>query len=181
MTVGQALSRLTGAPLLYNHQVIDLITDYFPFGSPPFNNLVDEIRGRIIEEAAIAGTNLIGTGAWPFDDPTVTPLVAGWREHVVARGGEAYFVELQAPLHVRLERNRHEHRRAHKKTDWATDEVIRGLSEAHRWHSDGDFPWPDQHLVIENASTTPEAAAMRIVERFGLPVVRGLGSRQETV
>lgn len=169
MTVGQALSRLTGAPLLYNHQVIDLLTNYFRFGSPPFTQLVDEIRGRILEEAAIAGTNLIGTGAWPFDDPAVAPLVARWREHVVSRGGEAYFVELQAPLEVRLERNRHEHRRAHKKTDWATDEALRALSQAHRWHSDGDFPWPEQHLLIDNTSLSPEDTAARIVAYFGLP------------
>ncbi|MEX1022944.1 MAG: AAA family ATPase [Dehalococcoidia bacterium] len=168
MTVGQALSRLTAAPLFHNHQVIDLLTEYFPFGTPPFNRLVEDVRRGVIEEAAGAGLNLVVTGALPFDDRYWLAILERWTASVQSRGGQAYFVELRAPLDVRLERNRHEHRRAHKKTDWATDEALRALSEEHRWYSDGDFPWPERHLVIDNTSVTPEEAARRIVEHFGL-------------
>lgn len=169
MTVGQEISRLTGAPLLHNHRVIDLLTDFFPFGSPSFNRLVDQMREGIFKEAAISGTNIVATGAWPFDDGEALPLVEAWRSHVLDHGGAAYFVELSAPLEVRLERNRHEHRRAHKKTDWATDEAIRALSREHRWNSTGDFPWPEHHLLIDNTRVPPDEVARLVIAHFGLP------------
>ncbi len=168
MTVGQAVSRLTGAPLLHNHRVIDLLTDFFPFGSPPFNRLADPIRDLILREAAAAGVNLVMTAGWPFDKLEVLPIIEGMRAHARSHGGEAYFLELCAPLDVRLERNRHEHRRAHKKTDWATDEALRGLTEQHRWNSDGDFPWPEQHLLVDNTDLEPEEVARLVVAHFGL-------------
>ena len=40
MTVGQELSRLTGYPLLHNHMTIDLVTEFFDFGTPQFGRLV---------------------------------------------------------------------------------------------------------------------------------------------
>jgi hypothetical protein len=168
MTVGQEVSRLTGAPVLYNHLVIDVLTHFFPFGSEPFERLLAETRQRIIEEAAAAGLDLIITGAWPFDDPSVLPLIEAAKATVETRGGEAAFVELRAPLEVRLQRNRSEHRRAHKNVDWATDEAMGALDREHRWYSDGDFPFPDRHLVIENTDLTPAEVARRIVEYFGL-------------
>ncbi|MDA0271361.1 MAG: shikimate kinase [Chloroflexi bacterium] len=169
MTVGQVLSRITGVPLLYNHQIIDLLTPMFPFGTPAFNRLADNFRNDIVDETAEAGRNLILTGGWPFDDPSILPIVARMRAAAIDRGGQACFVELRAPLDVRLERNQTENRQRHKRRDWATDAALTALTEAHRWESNGDFPWPDEHLVIENASVTPGEAAAAIIERFGLP------------
>lgn len=168
MTVGQQVAALTGAKLFYNHQVIDLLTEFFPFGSPEFRRLNERFRAGIIEEAAATGTNLVITGAWGFDDPEIDMLLHGWPEHVRSRGGIAYYLELRAPLEVRLERNRHAHRQSLKKTDWATDEALTALHGQHRWYSDEDFPWPEQHLVVDNTAVPPEEVARRAVERFGL-------------
>ena len=52
MTVGQELARLTGYKLFHNHVTIDLVSEYFEFGTPPFSRLVREFRARIIQEAA---------------------------------------------------------------------------------------------------------------------------------
>jgi hypothetical protein len=168
MTVGRELSRLTGAALLHNHLIIDLLTEFFPFGTPPYSRLAEELRHRIAEEAAGFGTNLIMTGGWAFDDPSVLPMVERWLGAVTDRGGAFAFVELRAPLELRLERNRSELRRTVKKVDWATDEALTEMSRTHRWESNGDFPFPERHLVIDSATTEPEAAAWRIIERFGL-------------
>jgi len=168
MTVGRELARLTGARLLYNHMLIDLLTEFFDFGTPPFERLLEEARHRIAEEAAGAGVNFILTGAWAFDDPSVLGIVRRWTEAIEARGASFGFVELRAPLAVRLERNRSELRRSAKKLDWATDDAVTALASAHRWYSDASFPYPERHLVIENANVEAVAAAARIVEQFGL-------------
>ena len=39
MTVGQELAKLTGFTLLYNHQIVDLVTELFAFGTPMFHRL----------------------------------------------------------------------------------------------------------------------------------------------
>jgi hypothetical protein len=173
MTVGRELARRTGARLLYNHMLIDLLTEFFAFGTPPFERLLEETRHRVAEEAAGAGVNLILTGAWAFDDPSVLAIVERWLAAIEARGASAGFVELRAPLEVRLERNRSELRRSSKKLEWATDDAVIELANAHRWTSDGAFPFPEHHLVIENAEVEATAAAARIVAHFGLATVEG--------
>lgn len=173
MTVGRELARLTGARLLYNHMLIDLLTEFFAFGTPPFERLLEETRHRVAEEAAGAGLNLILTGAWAFDDEAVLPIIERWLEAIEAQGASAGFVELRAPLEVRLDRNRSELRRSSKRLDWATDEAVTTLAHAHRWTSDGAFPFPARHLVIENAEVPPGEAAARIVRHFGLRSVEG--------
>jgi len=173
MTIGRELGRLTGGRLLYNHMLIDLLTEFFPFGTAPFERLLEETRHRIAEEAAGAGVNLILTGAWAFDDPSVLAIVQRWVAAIEARGASYGFVELRAPLEVRLERNRSALRRSAKKLEWATDEAVIELARAHRWTSDGTFPYPERHLVIENADVEATEAAARVIERFGLATVEG--------
>jgi hypothetical protein len=70
MTVGAALSRLTGFPLLHGHLTIDLALRFFPYGSPAFQRLNGEFRRRIFEEVAASELpGLIFTFAWSLDDP----------------------------------------------------------------------------------------------------------------
>jgi len=171
MTVGRELARLTGARLLYNHMLIDLLTEFFPFGTPHFERLLEETRHRIAEEAADAGVNFILTGAWAFDDPSVQRIVERWLAAIEARGASFGFVELRAPLEVRLDRNRSELRRSSKKLDWATDEAVTELANAHRWTSDGAFPFPEHHLVIENTEIAPAEAAAQIARHFDLETI----------
>ena len=171
MTVGQQVARLAGARLLYNHQLIDLLTEYFPFGSDPFKRLVDGFRGQILEEAAEAEVSVVTTYGFPFDGPNRDLNIATiheWMDCVERRGGSVYFVELRAPLDIRLERNRHEHRQAHKKLDWATDDEIRRLNDSFRWYSDNDFPFDAPYLILDVTSMPPDESALRIVEHFGL-------------
>ena len=167
MAVGRAVSELTGAPLLYNHMIIDLLTEFFPFDSDPFKRLEAELRQGVIDEAAAAGTNLLITGARPLDNPRVLPVVEQWAGAVTSRGGDALYLELRAPLAVRLERNRSPLRVAAKKLDWATDEWLTNLDRDHRWYSNGEFPLAN-NLVIDNTNISAEDAAALAVDHFGL-------------
>ena len=80
-------------------------------------------------------------------------------------------VELQAPLDVRLERNRSEHRRRHKHQDWVTDAYLEEIHTAHRYDSGGALPFDLPHLRLETELLLAEAAAQQIVAHFQLPQI----------
>ena len=70
MTVGYELAKLTGFRLFHNHMTIDLVLNFFDFGTPPFTRLVNEFRTRVFEEVAASGLpGLIFTYVWALDHP----------------------------------------------------------------------------------------------------------------
>ena len=81
--------------------------------------------------------------------------------------------ELYAPLETRLERNRTENRRAHKRVDWATDEALRNLDARYQHTSNGAFPLDLPHFELDVTNITPEESATIIADRFGLPSIPG--------
>ncbi len=168
MTVGQELAKLTGFKLLYNHMVTDLVTEFFPFGTPGFHRLARTFTHELLDTAAEAGLDLILTHALVFGSPNARSLIDELAAPFIDRGGEVFYVELAAPLEDRLERNESQNRRRHKKLDWATPDRLRELETWGRWNSEGDFPYPDRHIVIDNTYVPAADAAMTIRERFAL-------------
>src|SRR5687767_2880578 len=70
MTVGHAISQMTGLKLFHNHMTIELVLNFFPFGDPQFHRLVSEFRRRVLEEVAMSDLpGLIFTYVWSLDDP----------------------------------------------------------------------------------------------------------------
>ena len=69
LTVGQALCRQTGYQLFHGHVVADVLSPYFPFGTPSFVRLTGAWRGMFFAEALQAGLDLVTTVAWRFDVP----------------------------------------------------------------------------------------------------------------
>jgi hypothetical protein len=169
MTVGQHLARLTGYRLFHTHQVLDLLTPYFVYGSLPFQRLVRAYKRLFLEEAAQDGLDLIITYGWRFDDPADAEVVWHWVQPYVERGARVCFVELLAPLEERLTRNRTENRRRHKKTDWSTDEELRRQHAALRQDSGGAIPFDLPFLRIDTEHLTAEDTAQRIRVHYGLP------------
>ena len=78
------------------------------------------------------------------------------------------FVELEASLETRLERNRSEYRQHHKgsKRDAEFAERLLHVGENHRCNSDGDFPYPYPHLKIVNEALSPHEVAVRVCTHF---------------
>jgi hypothetical protein len=169
MRVGVEVAQRAGFCLLHNHKTIDFLTEFFEFGSPSFKRLNDWLKTRIVEELAASGKNVVMTGSWRLDVPDDKVTVDTWAEPFRRQGGRVHFVELRADLETRLSRNRTAFRVQHKKSDWATDEVLLQASREHRFESRGDFPYPDELLIIDTTRREPEAAAAMIVERFELP------------
>ena len=169
MTVGQELKRRTGYRLLYNHMVVDLVTEFFEFGTPGFHRLAQPFTSRIIEACADEGLGLITTHGLIFNDGG-RALIERWERPYRERGMPVLYVALTAPLDVRIARSGTPHRAQHKKTDWATPERLREMEDWGRFTFDAEDDWPDpaRRITIDNSHLAPEAVAERIQRHFGL-------------
>lgn len=170
MTVGRAVADRSSYRLFHNHHSIEMLLDVFDYGTPPFNTLNGEVRRRVIEEAAAAGTDLVFTFVMGMDEKGE----ADYLERLAAPyGDDVAVVELVADLDTRLARNRTEHRLAEKKSkrnlDWS-DANVRELEAGYRMTSvaDRDAPgerllarWP--HLVLDNTDLSPDETAGRVL------------------
>jgi len=171
MTVGQQLARLTGFHLFHAHQVIDLLTGSFAFGTPSFDRLVRAYKRLFFEEAAESGLDLIMTCGWRFDVPSDTDVIWSWVQPYVERSGQVCFVELIAPLETRLARNETPNRRRHKQTDWSTEEELRRQAVDHRQDSGGAIPFDLPFLRVDTTDLAAAATAELIRGHFALPRV----------
>ena len=172
MTVGQELSLLTGYKLLHNHMTIDLVTEFFDFGTPQFSRLVPAFRQMLVAEAAASDlVGLIFTFVWAFGNEDDKQFLDGLRDSVAEHGGSTYYAELEADIEERLVRNRTENRLKHKKmADCEKTEAFLVEAQArYQMNSDDDFPYPEQHVKINNAYLSAKEAAERIVPALGLP------------
>jgi hypothetical protein len=171
MTVGRALSDITGIPLFHNHLSIEAVLPVFGFGTEPYKRLVRDFRLNMFTEVAQSDLpGLIFTYVWAFDQPGDRAVVERLRAVFEERGGRTVFVELCADLETRLQRNESEDRLAAKlsKRDVALSrERLLANERQYQLNSSGDFPFPD-HLLIDNSEASPEEVASRIAERFGL-------------
>ena len=157
MTVGQELSKLTGYPLLHNHMTIDLVTELFDFGTPQFGRLVPAFRQMLVAEAAASDlAGLIFTFVWNFSKEDDKQFLDGLRDSATKYGGSTYYAELEAEIEERLVRNRTENRLRHKKmADFEKTEGFMVQAQAqYQMNSSGDFPYPEQHVKINNAHSS---------------------------
>jgi hypothetical protein len=180
MTVGHELAARTGLRLFHNHQSIDLVLRFFPFGTPPFKRLVGEFRRRIFEEVAASDLpGLIFTYVWAFDDPRDAATVMEYSEIFRARGGRVLYVELSATQAERLRRNETAFRLAEKpfKRDLAAsrDRLLEDDS-TYQLNSRGEFDGREDYLRLETTELDASKVADLIVERFGLERTASIAS-----
>lgn len=177
MTVGHALARRTEFRLFHNHHTIELVLEFFPYGSPQFNRLVGEFRRRIFEEVAASDLpGLIFTYVWAFDQASDTASVEGIAATFAARGSRVLYVELQATQEERLRRNETEFRLAHKASERDAAASRQRLLEAdagYELSSSDRFVGRDDYLLIDNTLLSPDEVAERIIAHFGLPATPG--------
>jgi len=167
MTVGQEIVKRTSFKLFHNHMTIEPVIELFGFYHAP---TVNRMRRVVFEEYSQTDAyGLIFTFMWAFDHEE------DWRyvEEVVKIfeqvNAEVYYVELHAPLEVRLERNKTENRLQHKasKRDLATSEArVKREYEKYRCTSlPGEITFPN-YLKIDNTNRTPEDVAQEIIQTF---------------
>jgi hypothetical protein len=173
MTVGHELALRTGLRLFHNHHTIDLALRFFPYGSPAFRRLVGEFRRRIFQE--VAGSDLAGlifTYVWAFDHESDAAFVEECAALFRERGGEVFFVELEATLEERLRRNETAFRLAEKPFKRDLEQSRRRLLEndaQYELNSKGRFDGRADYLRIENTRLSAIEVAEQIAKRFPLP------------
>ena len=171
MTVGQHLAEKTGLKLFHNHMTIEGICDLFANYSAERKRLTCLFREEVFR--AFAKTEeygLIFTYMCAFEMPEEWEYLAHVEE--IFAGAEIYYVELQADMDVRLERNRTENRLLHKpsKRDLETSERrFRSLEERYRLNSlPGETISKEHYLKIDNTHLDPDTVAEQIKQTFGL-------------
>jgi len=171
MTVGYELAKLTGMKVFHNHMTIDLILEFFPYGHEKFTTLVSEFRQRIFEEVATSDLpGMIFTYVWALDQPGDKGQVDSYCEIFRRNGAGICFVELEADLDERLERNKSEFRLSKKssKRDISRSEKNLLKTESqYKMNTDGEFFYQENYVKINSTKLSPEETAKQIAQRFG--------------
>lgn len=172
MTVGQEIAKRTGMRVLHNHMTIDLVLNFFEFGTPAFERLVRSFRIQLLEE--IAGSDLPGvivTLVYALDLEEDHIFVEEISEIFQKQGGKVWFLELEASLEERLKRNKTENRLKHKPTkrDFELSEGnLLKFNEIYKMNSDEKDIFKETHLKIRSDHLTAAETAELAIGKLGL-------------
>ena len=169
MTVGQELTKRTDLRLFHNHMMIEPVLEVF---QDFHGKTINRLRQVVFEEFAASGNyGLIHTFMWAFDLKEDWEYVEQIRKIFEPYGTEFYYVELIAPLEVRLERNKGESRlraKPSKRNIEKSERILRHDSEHYRLISrEGEIPY-ENYLRLDNTDIPAEQAAEIIKARFAL-------------
>ncbi|OAB38662.1 shikimate kinase [Paenibacillus macquariensis subsp. defensor] len=170
MTVGQELEKITELKLFHNHMTIDLVSPFFSYGTKEGKRLVHLFRQEIFEEVSRSDLyGLIFTYVWAFDMQEDWDYINKISELFESKGGVVYFVELEADVEERLDRNKSPHRLMHKPTkrniEWSEHDLLSTM-ENHRLNSNDGEISKNNYIRINNTGLRPEEVAMIIKEKF---------------
>ncbi|WP_139982300.1 hypothetical protein [Nocardioides litoris] len=177
MSVGREVARLTPYRLFHNHATIEPLLEVFDWGTEPFERLREELRRRVIEEAAASDLpGLVLTLVWGLDSPADTAYVERLVAPVAAAGGRVSFAELWSSQETRLGREGTPERLAAKASkrdqEWARRHLVES-DEEHRLSTGPDQPFPlahrFEHVRVDNDALSATEAAEQVVSLLGLP------------
>lgn len=167
MTTGQELCKITPFRLFHNHLTIEPVIEVFGNYVPA---VVNKLRDVFFDEFAHSDHyGLIFTFMWAFNFPSDWEYTAQIVKKFEAVGAEIYYVELNAPLSVRLQRNQTENRLMHKpsKRDLNASEqrVLRENEKFRCVSNEGEISFKN-YLRIVNTDMTAAEVAQKIKEHF---------------
>lgn len=169
MTVGQELMKITDLRLLHNHITIEPVLEVF--GEWNLKAILDSRDVLFREFAKSDKYGLITTLMFAFDEQEDWDYLEHIKDIFKPYNTEFYYVELFAPLEIRLQRNVTENRLKHKASKREIEVSNRRLLKDdanHRFVSyDGEVKF-DHYIKIDNSDLPPEQAAEIIKETFNL-------------
>ncbi|WP_088105984.1 AAA family ATPase [Halalkalibacter urbisdiaboli] len=172
MTVGRELENVTGLKLFHNHMTLELLYPFFGFSSETWRLSTlfrKEIFKVVSENNTING--LIFTFVWAFDQQEDWDFVEEVCEIFESNGGEIYFVELEAEIEARLERNRSPYRLEHKLTKRNIEQSeleLKNSMQKYRLNSNEGEIQKENYMKINNTTLSPEETAQMIKKEFRL-------------
>ncbi|WP_409296818.1 AAA family ATPase [Peribacillus sp. SCS-26] len=172
MTVGQELAKITDLKLFHNHMTIDLVNHFFDYSTQEGKRLVRLFRQEIFEEVSKSDLyGMIFTYVWAFDLQEDWDYAAEVTQLFESRGGTVYFVELEADLEERLERNttpnRLEHKPSKRNIEWSEGE-LKSTAKKYRLNSSEGEMNVENYIRINNTKLSAEGTARIIKEKFQL-------------
>ncbi|PHN05430.1 AAA family ATPase [Flavilitoribacter nigricans] len=173
MTVGEHLAERLDYKLFHNHYSIELALSMFPYGTEDFEAVNQGIRDLVFKTAAQSKSlkGLIFTLVWAFDLEEDWEYVRKIKAHFEPHDWDFYFVELYAPMDVRLERNKTPRRlaaKASKRDVESSDRGVREMEEEFEMNTDGSGIGEANYLWIDNSDLSATAVAERVIREFGL-------------
>jgi hypothetical protein len=175
MAVALEICKITGYKMLHNHGTIELLVPIFEFGTPQFNKLNNEFRKRILEE--VSSSDLLGflfTYVTNLDQENERKYMEKLSKIFTDKGHTVYFIELFAPLVIRLERNKTPLRLDAKPTKrdiaWSDESVIKMDKKYPHMNSSDEYPFffQEDYIKIDNSNLTAREVAEMIIREFDL-------------
>ncbi|MGP4066593.1 AAA family ATPase [Oceanobacillus sp. M65] len=172
MTVGQELAKITNLKLFHNHMTIELVNHFFGYGTKEGKRLVNLFRQEIFEEVSKSNLDgMIFTYLWAFNLQADWDYVNRVTQLFESKGATVYYVELEADLGERIQRNKSSNRLEHKPSkrnvEWSENELKRSL-ESYRLNSlEGEINFPN-YMKINNTNLSAEEVAELVKEKFDL-------------
>jgi hypothetical protein len=172
MTVGHELEKITKLKLFHNHMTIELVSNYFDYGTPTGKRLVRLFREEIFKAVAESELDgLIFTYLWYFDQQGDQDYIENVTKIFRNKGTEIYYIELEADIEERLKRNKTEHRLEHKPSkrniEWSEGQV-KDAQENHRSNSSEGEIQEKNYLRINTDNISPAETALLIKDKFNL-------------
>jgi hypothetical protein len=169
MTVGQELAKITELRLFHNHMTIEPVIDIFGYYD---GKTILRLREVIFEEFSKSKTyGMIFTYMWAFDQKSDWEYVESVRNIFRGHDAEIYYVELVAPLDVRLQRNITENRLKHKASkrdiEISNKRLLNDFKKYRCTSHEGEIQ-QENYMRIDNTCLLPETVAEMIKERFDL-------------
>ena len=172
MTIGQELQKITGFKLFHNHMSLELVNQFFDFGTPHFRSLDKTIRFSIFEEISkseLAG--LIFTFVWAFNEKEDEIYIDEIIEIFSHRDLKVSIAELNCSLEERLKRNKGENRLKHKPSKRNiefSDGLLLDAEKRYRMNSmEGELSGKSI-FKLNNTDLSAEESAEKIAEHFKL-------------
>ena len=173
MTIGQNLAQKVDYKLFHNHHSIELALELFWYGSPEFKAINEGIRQLVFDTCAKSKNlkGLIFTLVMAFDEQADWDYLADIQQKFEANDWTIYFVELTAPLVIRLERNKTPNRLQHKASKRNLAQSEKGILENEKAYrlttNDGEFKEAN-YMKIDTTDKSAEIVAKLIIATFDL-------------
>jgi len=172
MTVGQELAKITDLKLFHNHMTIDLVGQFFDYGTKEGKRLVNLFRQEIFEEVANSDLDgMIFTYVWAFNLQEDWDYVQQVAKLFESKNGTVYYVELESNLEERLQRNtstnRLEHKPSKRNIEWSENDLIQSMDKYRLNSLEGEINFAN-YIKINNTNISAEEVAKIVKGRFQL-------------
>ena len=169
MTIGQELSKLTGATLFFNHQPIDFALAIYQDFTEEMWEFVRSVNFSFLGTSARHHRSVILTGVIDFSNQYNLMYLKDIQDLLNEYHQQILFVELETSLEERLRRNRTENRLKYKPLKRYFEVSEREILETDKTNQLNSQKRPSglhHYLKIDNTNLSAEEVAKQIQEKM---------------